>query len=59
MIERGRYLLAVGNCHDCHTAGYAKLDGKVAEKDWLLGSGPFGFRGSWGDDLRIKLARDC
>jgi len=59
MIERGRYLLAVGNCNDCHTAGHAKLDGKVAQKDRLLGSGPLGIRGPWGDDLRVKLARNC
>lgn len=58
-IERGRYLLAVGNCNDCHTDGFAASDGKVAEKDWLLGS-PLGFRGPWGttyaSNLRLSLS---
>ena len=23
-IERGRYVVEIGGCNDCHTAGYAK-----------------------------------
>lgn len=60
-IERGRYILIVGNCNDCHTAGYAPSDGKVPEKDWLLGSAPLGFRGPWGttyaSNLRLTLSK--
>ena len=44
-IARGRYLLVVGSCNDCHTAGFAPSDGKVPEKEWLLGDGVLGFRG--------------
>ncbi|HEY7743811.1 MAG TPA: cytochrome C [Burkholderiales bacterium] len=59
-IERGRYLLIVGQCSDCHTHEYAPRDGKVPEKDWLLGS-PLGFRGPWGTtyatNLRLSLSR--
>jgi mono/diheme cytochrome c family protein len=59
-IERGRYLLTVGNCNDCHSDGFAPSDGKVAEKEWLLGS-PLGFRGPWGTtyatNLRLNLSR--
>jgi len=59
-IERGRYLVTVGNCNDCHTAGFAASNGKVAEKDWLLGSGALGFRGPWGTtyatNLRLSLS---
>ena len=36
-IERGRYLVKVGGCNDCHTAGYGMSAGKIAEKDWLQG----------------------
>ncbi|HSQ03413.1 MAG TPA: hypothetical protein VLN59_05230 [Burkholderiales bacterium] len=60
-IERGRYMMTVGSCNDCHTAEFAPRDGKVAEKDWLLGSGPLGFRGPWGTtyapNLRVTVSR--
>jgi|KBSMisStandDraft_5_1062788.scaffolds.fasta_scaffold13152_6 mono/diheme cytochrome c family protein len=60
-ISRGRYLVTVGNCNDCHTADFAPKDGKVAEKDWLMGSGPLGFRGPWGTtyptNLRINVSK--
>jgi mono/diheme cytochrome c family protein len=59
-IERGRYLVVVGNCNDCHTAGYAPGDGKTPEKQWLLGD-DLGFRGPWGTtyapNLRLSLPR--
>lgn len=59
-LERGRYLLTVGNCNDCHTDGYAPSNGNVPEKDWLLGS-PLGLRGPWGTtyatNLRISLSK--
>jgi len=58
-IERGRYMVITGHCNNCHTAGYAAKEGKVPEKDWLLGSGPLGFRGPWGtayaSNLRLTL----
>jgi mono/diheme cytochrome c family protein len=60
-IARGRYLLIVGNCNDCHTAGFAPSDGKVPESGWLLGDGKLGFRGPWGTtyaaNLRLSLSR--
>jgi len=37
-IDRGRYLLTVGSCNDCHTAGFAPNDGNLPEKEWQLGS---------------------
>src|SRR5438270_13522633 len=54
-ISRGRYLLTVGNCNDCHTAEFAPKDGKVPEKDWLMGSGPLGFHGPWGTTYPTNL----
>ncbi len=54
-LERGRYLVMIGGCNDCHTDGYAPSGGKVLEKDWLLGSGPLGFRGPWGTTYAPNL----
>jgi mono/diheme cytochrome c family protein len=59
-VERGRYLVIVGGCSDCHTADYAESEGKVPESQWLRGS-PLGFRGVWGTtyatNLRISLSK--
>jgi len=46
-IERGRYVVVVGGCNDCHTDGYLQTEGDVPEDRWLLGS-PLGWRGPWG-----------
>ncbi|HTG73952.1 MAG TPA: cytochrome C, partial [Terriglobia bacterium] len=27
-VERGRYIVEIGGCNDCHTAGYAEAGGK-------------------------------
>ena len=61
VIERGRYLVTVGNCNDCHTANFPPRDGKVPESEWLLGGGPLGLRGPWGttyaSNLRLTASR--
>ncbi len=54
-LERGRYMMVVGSCNDCHTAEFAPRDGKVPEEDWLLGSSPLGFRGPWGTTYAPNL----
>ena len=46
-LERGRYLLVVGGCNDCHTPGFAESGGKLEPKQWLTGS-DVGFQGPWG-----------
>ena len=58
-IERGRYLVHIGGCNDCHTAGYPESAGKVAEADWLTGSA-VGFQGPWGTTYpaNLRLAVD-
>ena len=53
-IERGRYLVKISGCNDCHTAGYAAAGGKIAESQWLLGD-TLGFRGPWGTTYPINL----
>ncbi len=63
-LDRGRYLVKIAGCNDCHTRGYAETAGKVPEKQWLTGD-QFGWRGPWGttyaSNLRLyvqKLSED-
>jgi len=53
-VERGRYLVAVSGCNDCHTPGYAEAGGRVPEGEWLQGA-PVGFRGPWGVSYPANL----
>lgn len=59
-VERGRYLVRIGACNDCHTPGYNEAAGKLPESEWLTGS-PIGFQGPWGTtypaNLRLTLDR--
>lgn len=52
--ERGRYLVVIGGCNDCHTPGYPQQDGKIPESEWLAGS-PVGFQGPWGTSYPSNL----
>jgi hypothetical protein len=53
-IEAGRYLVLVGGCNDCHTAGYAQGGGKIPEPQQLTGN-PVGYRGPWGTSYAGNL----
>jgi mono/diheme cytochrome c family protein len=55
-IDRGRYLMTIGGCNDCHTAGYGLNGGKVPERDWLKGDS-VGFQGPWGTSYPSNLRR--
>ena len=59
--DRGKYMVIVGNCNDCHTASFAARSGDVPEKEWLKGSGNLGFTGPWGTtyapNLRLVLSK--
>ncbi len=46
-VQRGRYLVQIGGCNDCHTSGYGESNGNIAEAHWLTGS-DLGWRGPWG-----------
>jgi len=53
-VAAGRYLVIIGGCNDCHTAGYLAREGDVPESDWLTGS-PVGWRGPWGTTYPSNL----
>jgi mono/diheme cytochrome c family protein len=53
-VQRGRYLVQIGGCNDCHTPGYAPSGGKVEEKLWLTGD-KLGWRGPWGTTYPSNL----
>ena len=54
MTARGKYVVTIGGCNDCHTPGYAENEGKVPEKDWLTGD-ILGWRGPWGTTYPVNL----
>jgi mono/diheme cytochrome c family protein len=51
---RGRYLVKIAGCNDCHTAGYALSEGNVPESEWLKGD-ELGWQGPWGTTYPINL----
>lgn len=53
-IARGKYLIKIGGCNDCHTAGYAPSGGEVPESQWLLGD-QLGYKGPWGTTYPINI----
>lgn len=54
LIERGRYLVKITGCNDCHTPGYGETGGKIPEQAWLTGS-PLGWHGPWGTTYASNL----
>jgi mono/diheme cytochrome c family protein len=52
LAARGKYLVTIGGCNDCHTEGYES--GKVPVKEWLQGSA-LGWNGPWGTTYPINL----
>jgi mono/diheme cytochrome c family protein len=47
LIERGRYLVKITGCNDCHTPRYLPSAGRVSESIWLTGD-RLGWQGPWG-----------
>lgn len=60
LVARGRYLVLITGCNDCHTTGYIQTDGTVPETEWLKGDST-GWQGPWGTtyppNLRLRLAQ--
>jgi mono/diheme cytochrome c family protein len=53
-LERGRYLVLIGHCNNCHTAGYSAKEGDVPESAWLTGSA-VGWRSAAGTTYPTNL----
>jgi mono/diheme cytochrome c family protein len=53
-VDRGRYLVQVGGCNDCHTPRFRLPGANVPESDWLTGV-PVGWRGPWGTSYAANL----
>jgi len=53
-VDRGRYLVRVAGCNDCHTPGYAQGNGQIDEKQWLTGDS-LGWKGPWGTTYPTNL----
>jgi len=51
---RGKYLVQIASCNDCHTPGYTSSGGQVEEKLWLTGD-DLGYRGPWGTTYASNL----
>lgn len=58
-VDRGRYLVTIGGCNDCHTPGYMQQGPAMPESEWLTGVA-VGFQGPWGttypSNLRLVVA---
>lgn len=54
VVDRGRYLISIGACNDCHTKDFPERAGKVPESEWLLGVA-IGFQGPWGTSYPANL----
>jgi len=59
-IARGRYVVAIAGCNDCHTPGWGASGGTVPEAQRLVGD-RLGWSGPWGttyaSNLRIVAQR--
>lgn len=53
-LKRGRYLVQIGGCNDCHTPEYPPKGGKVPEAQWLTGDA-LGWQGPWGTTYSTNL----
>jgi mono/diheme cytochrome c family protein len=53
-VKRGRYLVTIGGCNDCHTPHYPEKGGKVPEAEWLTGDA-LGWQGPWGTTYATNL----
>lgn len=59
-IARGKYLVTIGACNDCHSPGWRESDGRLPLEKWLVGSS-VGLREAWGTsypaNLRVLFSR--
>jgi mono/diheme cytochrome c family protein len=55
-VERGRYVVNIAGCNDCHTPMFGESNGTVPEADRLTGMA-VGFSGPWGTSYAKNLRR--
>lgn len=59
-VKLGERVARIGGCHDCHTPGFAQVDGVLDPAVALIGN-PVGYNGPWGttyaSNLRIVAAK--
>jgi len=53
-VARGKYLVVIAGCNDCHTSGWRESDGNVPVSAWLTGSN-VGFRSASGTSYPTNL----
>ena len=53
-VERGRYIVKVAGCNDCHTPGFMQKGYGIPETEWLTGV-PVGWKGPWGTTYASNL----
>jgi mono/diheme cytochrome c family protein len=53
-VARGRYLVTISGCNDCHTPGGMEKGPAVPEQEWLTGVA-VGFQGPWGTTYAANL----
>lgn len=53
-VERGRYLVMIAGCNDCHTPNFMVSGGSTPEQERLTGS-TMGWRGPWGTTYPVNL----
>jgi mono/diheme cytochrome c family protein len=55
-VERGRHLIRISGCNDCHTPGFMEKGESIPETEWLTGTA-LGWRGPWGTNYPSNLRR--
>jgi mono/diheme cytochrome c family protein len=53
-VEYGKTISIIGGCHDCHTADYGQMEGKINPETALKGN-PVGYNGPWGTTFAPNL----
>ncbi|APV49173.1 hypothetical protein BWI17_05455 [Betaproteobacteria bacterium GR16-43] len=51
---RGKYVIEIAGCNDCHTPNFAPSGGKTPESEWLTGDA-LGWQGPWGTTYASNL----
>lgn len=53
-VARGKYIITISGCNDCHTPGGMQQGPAVPVNEWLTGV-PVGYQGPWGTSYATNL----